>query len=398
MNFNFSRRTALALLAFLAAALPACAAPAEPTKADLFVSGQGGYAFYRIPGIVVTARGTVLAYCEARRDSQSDWSTMDILLRRSTDGGRTWDAPRRIGEVPNPGAENPLAVAAKAGLPAGPTYNNPVAIAARDGTVHFLFCLEYMRCFHMRSTDDGRTFSAPVEITPVFAGWRSEYDWKIVSVGLGYGIELGNGRLLATVRLALGSERHLLRPTVASTVFSDDGGRTWQRGELAVRNTPETVNPNEPIVAELSDGRVMMNVRNESAPKRRLVTVSPDGATRWSAPRFDPALLDSGMMASLLRVPPPAGEPRPLLLFANTHHEKERRNLTVKLSRDDGAAWPSQRTLEPGPSAYCDLAVLPAGDVLCFYERGSPDGTVLYGRLTVARFGLSWLTVSPSGP
>lgn len=367
-----------------------------PEKIDLFHSGKGGYAFYRIPGIVVTAKGTALAYCEARLNDRSDWSTMDVLMRRSTDGGRTWEAPYKVSEVPNPEPENPVAVAAGAGKPYGPTYNNPVAIADRNGTVHLLFCLEYMRCFYSRSDDDGQTFSAPVEITNVLAGYRNEYDWKVVSVGPGHGIQLRNGRLLATVRLATADGRHPLRPTVAATIYSDDGGATWKRGAIAVRNTPETVNPNEPIIAELADGRVMMNLRNESKQQRRLVTISPDGATNWSTPVFDDALLDSGIMASLARLTSAPPSDRNRLLFANTHALDARRNLSVKLSYDEGKTWPVDRVLEEGPSAYCDLAVLPDGTILCFYERASKEGVdggePLYGRLTLARFDLDWLT------
>jgi len=73
-----------------------------PERQTLFRGGEGGYALYRIPGIVVTRRGSVLAYCEGRRASHSDWGTIDLLLRRSTDNGRTWDRPRRITAVDGP--------------------------------------------------------------------------------------------------------------------------------------------------------------------------------------------------------------------------------------------------------------------------------------------------------
>jgi len=135
-----------------------------------------------------------------------------------------------------------------------------------------------------------------------------------------------------------------------------------------------------------------MNVRNESKPQRRIVTTSPDGATRWSAPRIDDALLDSGVMASLIRLTRQPVADKNRLLFANPHDLTARKNLSVKLSYDEGSTWPVNRTLEAGPSAYCDLAVLPDGRILCFYERGSVDGQQLYGRLTLARFDLAWLT------
>ena len=151
-------------------------AAAEPylEKTVLFERDSGGYMLYRIPGIVVTRKGTILAYAEARKSDRSDWHASDIVLRRSTDGGRTWSVPTVIGAMPEVFPKNPAAVAKKLGLGpgAGVTYNNPVAIADRNGAVHFLFCVEYMRAFYMRSDDDGQTFSKPVEITAAFAGFR----------------------------------------------------------------------------------------------------------------------------------------------------------------------------------------------------------------------------------
>src|SRR5262252_10023757 len=121
-------------------------------KMDLFEAGKDGYKLYRIPGLVVTRSGALLAYCEARKTGKSDWDTIDIMLRRSLDNGRTWDSPRRIADVEGPKSKNPVALERKQANPDDVTYNNPVAIADRQtGAVHFLFCLEYARCFYMRS-------------------------------------------------------------------------------------------------------------------------------------------------------------------------------------------------------------------------------------------------------
>src|SRR5688572_15999473 len=146
---------------------------AEPfiEKIDLFVAGEGGYRLYHIPGIVVTAKGTVLAWCEARKKG-SDWDDIHILLLRSTDDGRTWSQPRDVAHVPGPKVKNPLALRLRNVEPGDVTYNNPVLTTNRDGTVHMLFCLEYMRCFYQRSTDDGQTWSAPAEITSTFEAFR----------------------------------------------------------------------------------------------------------------------------------------------------------------------------------------------------------------------------------
>ena len=386
-------------LALLALASPAVAA--EPEKTDLFEAGTGGYKLYRIPGVVVTKSGTVLAYCEARKSDRGDWGTIDILLRRSADGGKTWGAPTKIADVPGPKAKNPVALAQKLASKDDVTYNNPVMIADRSGAVHFLFCLEYMRCFYARSDDDGKTWTAPKEITATaFDPLKKEYDWKVLATGPGHGIQLKGGRLLVPVWLSTGTGGHAHRPSVVATIYSDDAGKTWKPGAIAVPNTAAWSNPNESCVAELSDGTVLLNARSESKANRRLVTRSADGATKWGKPAFDEALAEPICMASLLAVP---GE-KPVLLFSNPDNlekggaksppapgtSRDRKNVTIQLSDDDGKTWTAKRTVERGPSAYSDLARAKDGSVLLFYERAGAKGTS-YGRLTLARFTVDWV-------
>jgi sialidase-1 len=384
---------------------------AEPLleKINVFEAGADGYALYRIPAITVTAKGTVLAFCEARRTGKSDWDTIDIYLRRSTDGGKTFSPRQKIADVPGPKTKNPVALAQKLANPDDVTYNNPVPIADRDGSVHFLYCLEYCRCFYVRSDDEGVTWSQPTEITSTFEKFRSEYDWKVLATGPGHGIQLRSGRLVVPVWISTGTGGHAHRPSVTSVIYSDDHGKTWKAGGIAAPNTDEWVIPNETAAVELADGSVMLNVRSESKANRRLVTISPNGATGWSQPRFDDALVEPICMASILRVSFPAAGQRGRILFANPHNleradgkaeagkGRDRKNLSLKLSYDDGRSWPVDKSLEPGYSAYSDLAMLADGTLLCFYERGrrsdeTKKKTGSYAGLTLARFNLEWLT------
>ncbi len=166
-------------------------------------------------------------------------------------------------------------------------------------------------------------------------------------------------------------------------------------------NTQEWINPNETVAVELKDGHVMLNVRSESKAHRRLIVTSPDGATAWSTPRFDEALLEPICMAGLVRYDH-GGES--LLLFSNPHNleggregepepgkSRARKNLSIKLSRDEGQTWPVHRLLEDGPSAYSDLAVTKSGVILCFYGTGSKL-SFAGSSLRLARFNLEWLT------
>ena len=378
------------------------AVAAEPfmQKTDLFKAGTAGYATYRIPGIVVTRSGTILAYCEARKSLQGDWGTIDIMMRRSTDGGSTWQEQRKIVNLRGPVQQNPVALKQNLAKEGEITINNPVAIADRKtGAVHFLYCVEYARCYYMASDDDGGTFTEPVDITGAFERFRAQYDWKVLATGPGHGIQLKNGRLLVPVWLSTGTGGHAHRPSCVSVIYSDDNGGTWQRGQIVAAD-PNPVNPSETTAVQLHDGRVMLNIRHESEPHLRGVCISPDGVTGWSEIEFDQQLPEPVCMGSIVRFTEQPAHKRNRILFANPHNpeSRQRRNVTVKLSYDEGRTWPVGRSIEPGVSGYCDLTVGPGGLIYCFYERASVDDSAYRpAYLTVARFNLEWLTDGKDG-
>ena len=355
---------------------------------NLWNADDGGYATYRIPGLVVTGRGNLFAYTSARMGT-SDWADIDIVTRRSTDGGNTWSASRLL-----------------AGDGHGVT-DNPVAITdAQTGAVHFLYQHDYAHCFYMRSDDDGRTFSAPVDITSVFEQFRAEYDWHVLAPGVGHALQLRSGRLLVPVWLSTGavtgpnSRAH--RPSAVATIYSDDHGRTWQRGAIIVNTTSDWPNPSESMAVQLSDGRVMMNIRNESTHRRRLVSISPDGISGWTAPRFDDQLFEPVCAASIIAAPSLGAPGKPLLLFSNPDSEdiagtgkvpyRARQRLTVRTSSDDGTTWPTKKLIDPGVTGYSDLAVTRDGTVFVLYESGSVNGSETNNaHETLARFNRAWL-------
>jgi sialidase-1 len=205
------------------------------------------------------------------------------------------------------------------------------------------------------------------------------------------------------VWLSTGTGGNAHRPSVTATVYSDDQGKTWHASEVAVPCTDEWINPNETVAIELADGRVMLNVRNESKTHRRLVTTSKDGATGWSTPKFDEALLEPICMGGIVRYSTEEKGGKNRILFSNPHNlekakgpaepgkNRDRKNVSVKISYDEGGTWPVNKTIEEGFSAYSDIAVTHAGTILCFYGRAS-KGSFAGDRLTMARFNLEWLT------
>ena len=388
---NLTMRLIIALLVLPLAALHAATPLLE--KTEVFPAGMSGIKRYRIPGIVVTPKGTVLAYSEARKNGSADWGEIEIHLRRSADGGKTWEASKHIAHSGSRIEGNPRK---KTGGEHEQTVNNPLAIVDRNtGTIEFLYCLNYARCFSMRSSDDGVTWSPPAEITAAFEPFRAKYDWKVIATGPGHGIQLKTGRFIVPIWLAYGKVGDH-GPSATGTIFSDDHGRTWKAGDIAVPNDGEFISPNETMLATLSDDRVMLVARSVSKPNRKIIAISPDGATGWSKPAFHDQLWEPRCMASIIAYPSRPGT----LLFSNpstrplddagkeiSNGKGKRENLSIKLSRDDGKTWPVNRTLDPGPSAYSDLAVLQDGTDLCLYEARDD--------IQCARFNLEWLEGQP---
>lgn len=359
-------------------------------KQDLFTARDGRYWIYRIPTILVTPRGVVLACCEARRGLGGDWDHNDLVQRRSMDGGVTWEAPARLISAERYGP--------------GPV-SNAVMVGNRDtGVVHALYCHDYARVFHMVSMDDGASYSDPVEITAIFNPLRQQYPWQVVALGPGHGTQLRSGRMIIPVWLSEGTGTEFgaglrgHRPSCVSLIYSDDGGDTWQAAGIVLRQE-DAVNPSETVCVELADGSVMFNSRSESPEHRRLVSISPDGVHAWSKARFDPVLLEPVCMAALIRQAWPQGFRPGRILFANPDTTEQtmaawacdRKRLAVKLSYDDGQTWPVSKVLEEGPAGYSDLAVLPDGKVLCFYECGMIEHMADTAALVAARFDIEWL-------
>jgi sialidase-1 len=411
-------RLSLFAAAGLLALLPGRRLLADPLlpAQDLFVAG-GRYKTCRIPGIIATPRGALIAYCEARYSSGGDWESEDLLFRRSEDGGRTWTPARKLVDLPGPQPINPLRYDLRGEMGEGQihakTFQNLVMIPDRNtGAIHVIFELDYWRCFYLRSDDDGRTFSTPREISSVIAGYREKgLAWRAFGNGCGHGIQLRNGRLLVALWLTDSSMRHGggHRPDDVGSLYSDDHGRTWQIGDWAERDRWTHDEPSETCEVELSDGRVLFNSRAESPRYLRAFAVSPDGSSNWSPSGLDTRLYDPWCEASILRLP---GDGPVRILFCNPDSRDEpantpggigrksrpRMNLSVKLSPDDCRSWPVSREIDSGVAGYSDLAALPDGSIFCLYERGTTNGRqTANAAITLVRFDLSWLTGGRSG-
>lgn len=363
--------------------------PLIPKRASqtLFQAGQGGYNLYRIPVLAATARGTLLAACEARRGNQGDWHETHLLMRRSEDGGTTWDASRPIHDDHHGQPLNPIrAAGGPTGFDGGFVHGNAVFIPGPDDIVHLIYCLEYHRVFHRISRDDGRTWGAAREVTTALDPIRHRYPFRVCATGPGHGYRQADGTLTVPVWLSLSSGGHGHRPSVVTVLRGEAEGRDWRVGDLVAVDGDHAVdgrrilNPNESALVPLRDGRLLLGMRTESEPNRRLHAVSSDGGRTFSPPAFVEALFDAVCEASyarcgnrLLFTGPDPRDDGPEQITGSNERIKPRRRLVLSVSDDEGATWQQLGVVEPGLAGYSHLAVH-AGRVWCLNESGSTDG------------------------
>jgi sialidase-1 len=323
---------------------------------DVFTSGAGGYHTYRIPSLLVTPKGALLAFCEGRKTSPSDAGDIDLLSRRSDDGGRTWGPTTLVHEE---GGTKPI------------TIGNPCAVVdAKTGTIWLTFCRNNVDVLVTSSQDDGRTWTTPRTITASV----KKPGWTWYATGPGVGIQLARGPHAGRLVIPCDHRESIDRkPVMFSHVFSsDDHGRTWTLGGTVDQHTDECQ------VVEIANGELLINMRNywgrdggrPDRGGRRAVARSRDGGVSWSPLEFDAALIEPVCQASLIAVPRPGRPSEALLVFANPASTTARRALTVRLSGDDGRSWPVTIPVDAGPSAYSCLAPLAARRVALLYERG----------------------------
>lgn len=318
---------------------------------------------YRIPAVSVSEKGTVFTAYESRREAGNDWTECRITVRVSRDGGRSFH-----------GAVYPQEQIPGYTETGKATFSNPVLIA--DGArMHLIFHQDYERAWYCVSEDEGESFQTPVEITEVFR--RFPYDWNVCASGPGHGIVTRAGRMIVPVWMAKGSVRYDREPggrirdhfpSVAGCIYSDDHGKSWSSGFM----TAGIENANETALAELADGRVLFNFRNERYEKCRVLGIAGPALERLEAVWSEPALPDPtcfGSMASR------HGD----LYFVNcancdpARFYAERIHLTLYRSTDQAATWmPAGLVDEKG--GYADLA-LTEDAAYVFYERGE-CGTV----------------------
>ncbi len=360
---------------FIAAFLASSTGFAQEGNA-LFRAGDNGYACFRIPAIIKTTKGSLLAFAEARRNGCGDAGDIDIVVKRSSDGGKSWSEMSMVWDDAGNTCGNPAPVVDTK------TGNIILVTTWNLGGDHEKQIIEgtskdTRRVFVLSSADDGASWSTAREITSAV----KRPDWTWYATGPCNGIQLAHkkykGRLVIPCdHIEAGTKKYF-----SHSIFSDDGGKTWQLG-----GTTPTDKVNECSIAELPKGVLMLNMRNYTSVRVRQVSTSTDGGESWAALRGDTALIEPVCQGSLLWYSHKSR--KPFLAFSNPANQKARVNMTVRLSYDQGKTWPVKQVVYAGPSAYSNLVVTPGGNLACLYEAGqkSPYEGIFFRELAVEAF------------
>lgn len=342
-----------------------------PQEQTIFERGNAGYACFRIPALIITQKGSVLAFAEARKNGCSDTGDIVLVMRRSTDGGKTWSPVLLVRDNGNNVCGNPVPI-----------------IDKTNGRILLVYCEnrgedteaeiiagtsnEGRRVFVIYSDTDGLSWSAPVEITKDV----KKDDWTWYATGPGHGIQLQskkyrNRLVVPSNHVKAGTHHHF-----SQMLYSDDGGKSWSLGE-----STKTPNTNESTAAELPDGTVLLNMRNmNQQEKHRLQARSADGGETLLPMELAEQLVEPVCQASIVNYSP-KGKITNKLLFSNPH-STVRKNMTIQISRDSGVTWTPKVSVYEGHSAYSDMAVFGNGDVGIVYENGLENA---YDKITYSR-------------
>ena len=349
-------------------------------RQTLFSGGSGGYHTYRIPALLITRAGTLLAFCEGRRDSASASGRIDLLLRRSTDHGLTWSEPRMVWCDAGNTCGNPSPVV-------DPASGDVVLLATWNaGQDHERLILagqsrDTRRIFLLRSQNEGASWGAAADITASV----KQPAWTWYATGPGAGVALERSPYAGRLVIPCDHVEDDLR--FSHVILSDDGGRTWRLGGRAGPGV------NECEVVELADGRLLLNMRNHGVTEtHRKLAWSADGGETWSGLRSDPVLVEPVCQAAIRRCRQAAPGRSGMIVFSNPAcpycaDGLGRRNLMLRASFDEARTWPVARVLHAGCAGYSDLAVAADGTVFCLFECG---GQHYSERLDLVRLGAAW--------
>ncbi|MCM1503269.1 MAG: glycoside hydrolase [Bacteroidales bacterium] len=347
-------------------------------RTRLYSPGDYGSRNWRIPALRCLPDGSLLAVNDKRKYNETDLpEDIDIVARRSEDGGHTWSEPVDIavGQGYRKGFGDPALAVSLDG--------KTIICAFVGGNGLWASTLEDpQRSYISRSTDGGRTWSTPEDITHIIYGPQADnpqcrnYTSSFFGSGNGLTLRRGEhaGRIMFVAAMCPASNLN------NHAVYSDDGGNTWHVSDIAFEGGDEAK------AVELSDGRILMSIRRSG---QRGYSISHDGGETWTGHGLWPEIDTNACNGDMIRYSAvDEGGERNILLHS-IPNSPERRNVSIFLSYDEGISWGSPKTICPGKSVYSSVTVLPDGTIGIYVEENpTEEGCSLW----FMNFSLDWLT------
>jgi sialidase-1 len=324
----------------------------------IYKPGDGGYACFRIPALITTSNNVILAFAEARKLNCGDAGDIDIVLRSSKDGGKSWSVLQVVRNDSTNTCGNPVPILDK-------TNGRILLVTSWNlGTDHEkeIMDLSSQKGRHVyvqHSDDEGKTWTSAKEITKSV----KMANWTWYATGPCHGLQIANGQYKGRLVVPVNHVEMPAKKNFSNIIYSDDHGDTWKLGG----NTPQD-QMNETTVAEISKGRLMLNMRNaDRTIHTRHTSISIDGGETWSDVRKDSTLVEPICQGSLLNS---AIGKKPVLFFINPAHKTKRMNLTLRTSFDEGVSWATDKVIHAGPAAYSDITTYKNKELGILYEAG----------------------------
>jgi sialidase-1 len=324
----------------------------------IFTAGQEGYACFRIPAVVTTGEGHLLAFAEGRKNGCSDTGAIDLVLKRSEDGGKSWGPLEIVWQDGDNTCGNPAPVVEQ--------ESGDILLLAtwnlgedREAEIIAQTSRDTRRVYLLRSTDNGKSWGVPQEIT---SDVKAE-NWTWYATGPGSGIQLQQGPYSGRLMIACDHIEAETKKYYSHVIYSDDRGKNWQIGGITPKDQV-----NECEVVQLGDGKLLLNMRNYDRTKRsRQLAYSHDGGNSWTDMQHSESLVEPICQASMLRFD---AEEDVYILFSNPASTEGRVNMTLKANKNGGQDWQTIEQIHAGPSAYSDLVRLGEWQVGLLFEAG----------------------------
>ena len=359
----------------------------EIVESIVYEAGKDNHIYFRIPALTVTKKGTILAFCEARNTkadfyegnedkfpvvpvgSTKDLGDIDLAVKRSTDGGKTWDNMITVVDDYDNTCGNPAPVVVES---TGRIYlfwcwgrypnqlESKFVSSTSDGHTR--------RVFYCYSDDDGQTWSTQYDLTSRL----KKSDWSWYATGPCHGIQKQLAPQKGRIIISANHRDNGNKDNYSHIIYSDDNGSTWQLGGRT------EIGGNESSLTELADGSLLINMRrvvkdnngNDLPSEYRASAVSKDGGATWEKSVVNQDLIDPGCQGSIVNYPINKNRSNTLLL-SNTHHSSSRSNLCISKSIDGGISLTTPLVIWSGRAAYSDIITLQDGSVCVIYENGS---------------------------